>query len=286
MSGGLLAGVAESGGRGSRGARTPRRTHRPAGPRPPSTPRTGSAGATGASVSDSNSSSGHSGTWSFANGASVAYQDIETLSPGPSAAVAVASVGASDGAAAAQAQRSEVRALIVTLASPAMLTAGQLALSLLNTGGSGSSNSSGGAQLNLVAYSTPKPAYDKLTAQFAQTSAGKGITFAQSFGASGAQSRAVAPKLRRLGAAMKGKTATMVCSVNNCMRPRIAMRNPRLYPNSIAGSRQDKLSGSFRLSAPSAMTEDMMATPAAAPDQNSDPAGRQSSSSPCRRTTS
>jgi sulfate transport system substrate-binding protein len=61
------------------------------------------------------------------------------------------------------------------------------------SGSSSSSGSSGGgAQLNLVAYSTPKPAYDKLTAQFAQTSAGKGITFAQSFGASGAQSRAVA----------------------------------------------------------------------------------------------
>lgn len=59
---------------------------------------------------------------------------------------------------------------------------------------SGSSSSSGGGgdtQLNLVAYSTPKKAYDALTAAFAQTSAGKGVTFAQSFGASGSQSRAV-----------------------------------------------------------------------------------------------
>jgi sulfate transport system substrate-binding protein len=44
----------------------------------------------------------------------------------------------------------------------------------------------------LVAYSTPKKAYDKLTAAFAATSAGKGIGFNQSFGASGSQSRAVA----------------------------------------------------------------------------------------------
>jgi sulfate transport system substrate-binding protein len=60
-------------------------------------------------------------------------------------------------------------------------------------GGSSSSggSSSGGTQLNLVAYSTPKKAYAALTSAFAQTSAGKGVTFADSFGASGAQSRAV-----------------------------------------------------------------------------------------------
>jgi sulfate/thiosulfate transport system substrate-binding protein len=48
-----------------------------------------------------------------------------------------------------------------------------------------------GTQLSLVAYSTPKKAYDALTAAFAQTPAGKGVSFAQSFGASGSQSRAV-----------------------------------------------------------------------------------------------
>src|SRR5437588_3241305 len=56
--------------------------------------------------------------------------------------------------------------------------------------GSGSGGSS--TQLALVAYSTPKKAYDALTAAFAQTSAGKGVAFSQSFGASGSQSRAVA----------------------------------------------------------------------------------------------
>ncbi len=52
-------------------------------------------------------------------------------------------------------------------------------------------STSGGAQLALVAYSTPKKAYDKLIAAFAATSQGKGVSFTQSFGPSGAQSRAV-----------------------------------------------------------------------------------------------
>ena len=50
----------------------------------------------------------------------------------------------------------------------------------------------GGTTLNLVAYSTPKKAYDKLIAAFEQTPQGKGVSFTESFGASGAQSRAVA----------------------------------------------------------------------------------------------
>jgi sulfate transport system substrate-binding protein len=49
----------------------------------------------------------------------------------------------------------------------------------------------GATQLQLVAYSTPKKAYDALIAAFAQTGAGKGVSFGQSFGASGSQSRAV-----------------------------------------------------------------------------------------------
>jgi sulfate/thiosulfate transport system substrate-binding protein len=54
-----------------------------------------------------------------------------------------------------------------------------------------STSGAGSTQLQLVAYSTPKKAYDALTAAFAQTSAGKGVSFGQSFGASGSQSRAV-----------------------------------------------------------------------------------------------
>src|SRR5947209_6803980 len=59
------------------------------------------------------------------------------------------------------------------------------------TGSNAAAKSSGGAQLQLVAYSTPKKAYDALTSAFAQSSGGKGVGFGQSFGASGSQSRAV-----------------------------------------------------------------------------------------------
>ena len=54
------------------------------------------------------------------------------------------------------------------------------------SGGSGSST-----QLALVGYSTPKKAYDALTAAFSQSATGKGVGFTESFGASGSQSRAV-----------------------------------------------------------------------------------------------
>jgi sulfate/thiosulfate-binding protein len=65
-----------------------------------------------------------------------------------------------------------------------------------NASGSGSGSGSSGSKnasttLNLVAYSTPKKAYDALTSAFAQTSGGEGVAFSQSFGASGSQSRAV-----------------------------------------------------------------------------------------------
>jgi sulfate/thiosulfate transport system substrate-binding protein len=59
-----------------------------------------------------------------------------------------------------------------------------------DTSSSGSGKTS--TQLALVAYSTPKKAYDALTSAYQQTSQGKGVSFSQSFGASGSQSRAVA----------------------------------------------------------------------------------------------
>jgi len=46
-------------------------------------------------------------------------------------------------------------------------------------------------KLALVAYSTPQEAYGKLIPAFQATSQGKGVTFTQSYGASGDQSRAV-----------------------------------------------------------------------------------------------
>ena len=48
-----------------------------------------------------------------------------------------------------------------------------------------------GATLNLVAYSTPQPAYAKLIAAFQKTPAGKNVKFTQSYGASGDQAAAV-----------------------------------------------------------------------------------------------
>jgi sulfate/thiosulfate transport system substrate-binding protein len=65
-----------------------------------------------------------------------------------------------------------------------------------DTAGGGSSNgatSSGGAKtrLALVAYSTPQVVYDEIIPGFERTAAGKGVSFSQSYGASGDQSRAV-----------------------------------------------------------------------------------------------
>jgi sulfate/thiosulfate-binding protein len=58
------------------------------------------------------------------------------------------------------------------------------------TGGGG-----GGNRLSLVAYSTPREAYATLIPAFQKTAAGKGVSFSQSYGASGDQSRAVAAGL-------------------------------------------------------------------------------------------
>jgi sulfate transport system substrate-binding protein len=69
----------------------------------------------------------------------------------------------------------------------ALLVAG----ALLAAGCGGSGGSGGGDKLTLVAYSTPREAYEQLIADFQKTEAGKGVSFSQSYGASGDQSRAV-----------------------------------------------------------------------------------------------
>jgi sulfate transport system substrate-binding protein len=57
---------------------------------------------------------------------------------------------------------------------------------------SGASEDGGGSsKLTLVAYSTPEEAYKKLIPAFQATPAGKGVSFDQSYAASGEQSRAV-----------------------------------------------------------------------------------------------
>jgi sulfate/thiosulfate transport system substrate-binding protein len=70
----------------------------------------------------------------------------------------------------------------------ALLVAG----ALLAAGcGGGSGGSGGGDKLTLVAYSTPREAYERLIPEFQKTDAGRGVSFSQSYGASGDQSRAV-----------------------------------------------------------------------------------------------
>jgi sulfate/thiosulfate transport system substrate-binding protein len=59
-------------------------------------------------------------------------------------------------------------------------------------GQSSASDSSGGnGKLTLVAYSTPEEAYKELIPAFNKTAEGKGVSFSQSYAASGEQSRAV-----------------------------------------------------------------------------------------------
>ena len=53
-----------------------------------------------------------------------------------------------------------------------------------------------GTELSLVAYSTPREAYGQLIALFQKTPAGNGVSFTQSYGSSGDQTRAVKAGLK------------------------------------------------------------------------------------------
>lgn len=75
------------------------------------------------------------------------------------------------------------------LALAAGITAGVVAL----TGcGASSDADSGGTTVDLVAYSTPQTAYKSIEAAFQKSADGKGVSFKESYGPSGDQSRAVA----------------------------------------------------------------------------------------------
>jgi sulfate transport system substrate-binding protein len=76
---------------------------------------------------------------------------------------------------------------------PVLATALALVLALAAAGCGGSSSDDD--TVSLIAYSTPKEAYAKLTEAFKKTPEGEGVTFEQSFAASGEQSRAVASGL-------------------------------------------------------------------------------------------
>jgi sulfate/thiosulfate transport system substrate-binding protein len=79
-----------------------------------------------------------------------------------------------------------------TMTRRARFAAGLLvAGALLAAGCGGGPGSGGGDKLTLVAYSTPREAYEQLIPTFQRTEAGKGAGFSRSYGASGDQSRAV-----------------------------------------------------------------------------------------------
>jgi sulfate/thiosulfate-binding protein len=66
-----------------------------------------------------------------------------------------------------------------------------LLLALLASACGGTSETGGKGRLSLVAYSTPKEVYAELIPAFQKTPAGRGVSFTQSYGASGDQERAV-----------------------------------------------------------------------------------------------
>src|SRR5512133_3177120 len=74
----------------------------------------------------------------------------------------------------------------------ALVAAGAIAIVASHDAAARSSSGS----ISLVAYSTPRDAYAKLIPAFTNTSAGKGTSFQQSYGASGEQARAVIAGLK------------------------------------------------------------------------------------------
>ena len=80
------------------------------------------------------------------------------------------------------------------LRAPARPIAAALSLLVLSSSvaACGGSSSGSSKSVALVAYSTPQAAYAELIPAFNATSAGKGVTFTQSYGPSGEQSRSVA----------------------------------------------------------------------------------------------
>src|SRR6059058_743641 len=85
----------------------------------------------------------------------------------------------------------------VTIGLPAVLVTLLIAVFAAGCGSSDSTSSSsgsgsGGGKLDVVGYSTPESVYaETLEPAFEKTSQGKGVSFSNSFGASGDQSRAV-----------------------------------------------------------------------------------------------
>jgi sulfate transport system substrate-binding protein len=70
------------------------------------------------------------------------------------------------------------------------------AAAIAGTSGASGSSRSSDVTLSLVAYSTPREAYAKLIPMFQRTPDGDGVSFTQSYGASGDQTRAVKAGLK------------------------------------------------------------------------------------------
>jgi sulfate/thiosulfate-binding protein len=86
------------------------------------------------------------------------------------------------------------RALVLIAAAVAVLAAGCGQKNDSASAGGSPSGTAGkpvSGTVNLVAYSTPQEAYQKIEQAFRKTDTGKAVTFKESFGASGDQSRAV-----------------------------------------------------------------------------------------------
>jgi sulfate/thiosulfate-binding protein len=78
----------------------------------------------------------------------------------------------------------------------ALVAAGSVAAAGCGSSDGASGNSTKKVSLSLVSYSTPQAAFVKIIKDFQATDAGKGVTFSQSYGASGDQSRAVVAGLK------------------------------------------------------------------------------------------
>jgi sulfate transport system substrate-binding protein len=85
---------------------------------------------------------------------------------------------------------SKKKTTIRALAAAAAALAATAAIAGCGSSGGGSSKS-----LTLIAYSTPQSAFGSLISAYQKTSAGKGVSFSQSYGPSGEQSRKVADGL-------------------------------------------------------------------------------------------
>ncbi len=87
------------------------------------------------------------------------------------------------------------RRLVTIMTAVTVAALATVGLTACGTSSGGSAGSGKKVTLALVAYSTPQGAYTKLIKAFQATDAGRNITFTQSYGASGDQSRAVAAGL-------------------------------------------------------------------------------------------